>query len=177
MSWSSSKKKHSNAQAATAGIDRMIRCEFCSVGNTQYGEKVGTPMIIETVRLIPNDVLVNGRMERSATVDIGTVLRCPNEAAGKLYFNRTESKWIRVCEKPPTFRPNKEFENYKIDLAKMYGLLRACHGVPSFYIDELETGKLRHIPLPANIAEVMRPKFNEMPKPIAQEPLPQEVMF
>lgn len=173
MSWNSSKKKRGSSQAAPVIDTRFLRCDICNVPGEGYGEyRVGTLMIRETVRLY---------QEKGPNLDIGTVIRCPNEAAHKTYFNTTEQKRMRVCEKPPVFKPGPAFKTLGIEHANVYRLLRACCGVPTFSLDELKAGKMRQQNVPESLVEISRPTFGKdydpnahiepraMPEPIAQE--------
>ncbi len=166
MSWNNPKKKRGNTQAAPVVDPRFPRCDRCSAGDPGYGEqRVGTLLITETVRLAPDEVrMPSGKMERPPAVDIGTVIRCPNEAAHKTYHNTTEQKRMRVCERPPVFKPGPAFAMLGIEHANVYRLLRACTGQPTFYLDELKSGKMRQQQISESMAEKMRPLFNEAPE-------------
>jgi len=165
MTWNKPKSRK-NSGAAPVIDTRFLRCNTCSVPGEGYGEyRVGTLMIRETVRLDQGT---------APSLDIGAVIRCPNEACGKTYYNQTEQKRMRVCQKPPVFRPAKNFALLGVEEANVHRLLRACHGQPTFYMDELKDGKLRHQSTPESLVEAIQPRFNPVPD---QQPAAQEAMF
>jgi len=146
---------------APAKQDRMMRCHKCFVSEGAFGSApIGTPMISETVHLI---------VDGEPNVAIGTAIRCPNSVTKKRRFDSTLKKHVRVCDCRATFIPKPAFAELGVERVKLYALLDACVGVPSFRLHELYAGVMDPVELPKSIAEAQRPVFGSeepsMPEP------------
>lgn len=141
MNWSSPKKKRSNASPEPTLNDRTVRCDVCFVCKGVYGiPDVGTPMVEEILRI---------KRPGAANQDIAKVIRCGQPG----------------CTKRPVIIPFKGFAAHGIQLAHLERLVRACRGMLTFTMEELQEGQMRqHVPPPeieAAQAAPARPVFGQ----------------